>query len=75
MKMGYVLHTSKVVAGAVTALLAYGLATDTFVAAVTLLYGMVFLLGLFLAVHGLFTGVEAAVAAGVADGSEGTDAS
>ena len=73
MKMGYVLHASKVVGGAVTAFLAYGFATDTLVAGVTLLYGMVFLLGLYLAVHGVFTGVEAAVAAGVAGGGEEVD--
>ncbi|WP_049985112.1 hypothetical protein [Halobellus rufus] len=62
--MRYVYHASKVAFGLAVALLGYGQAVEVFVVGLQLAYSALFLAGAFLAAHGLFTGVEAAVVAG-----------
>jgi hypothetical protein len=62
--VSYARHAATVVAGLAFALSTYPLLTGAALLVEALVYGLLFLLGLFVAVHGLFTGVEAAVAAG-----------
>ncbi|RYJ13961.1 hypothetical protein ELS19_08260 [Halogeometricum borinquense] len=68
--MAYALHTLKVVSGAVLTLPMY-LAADSHIQFDGLvLFGGLFLLGLFCMVHGLFTGIAAAVRAGTTPAAE-----
>ncbi|WP_435347315.1 hypothetical protein [Haloarchaeobius sp. HRN-SO-5] len=60
--MTYDRHVLKVVVGSASALLLYNLWPASLVTVVYV--GALFLLSLFLAIDGLFTGIEAAVAAG-----------
>ncbi|WP_254528630.1 hypothetical protein [Natrinema gelatinilyticum] len=60
----YANHVLKVVAGLAIALITYG-EIDSYGLWDPLIFGTLFLLGVFLAVHGLFTGIEASIAAGV----------
>lgn len=63
--MRYVVHASKVVAGIGVAYFIYLMATNVEVYFQgTVILSLSFLAGLFLTVHGLFTGLEAAIAAG-----------
>ncbi len=62
--MSYALHGSKVVGGAVTVVVMDDLMSSVNPTGQKLILGMVAVLGLFLAIHGLLTGIEAAVAAG-----------
>lgn len=65
--MAYVLPALQVVAGVVLALLTYGVATTAAYLNAFVVFGLVFSVGLFVAVHGLFRGVGRAVAATTAD--------
>ena len=62
--MKYGSATKQVVLGVVIAYLGYFLATESTVFAEWVVASIVSVVGLYLAIHGLFTGIEASVAAG-----------
>lgn len=64
--MSHALAALQVVVGAVLALLTYGPAASADYLNQFVAFGAVFALGLFVAVHGLFRGIETAVATAAA---------
>ncbi|WP_136688249.1 hypothetical protein [Halorhabdus amylolytica] len=64
--MSHALPALQVVIGTVVALLTYGVATTVNYLDELIVIGAIFVLGLFVAVHGLFRGIESAVAAATA---------
>ncbi|WP_135665333.1 hypothetical protein [Halorhabdus rudnickae] len=70
--MSHVPAALEVVTGMVLSLLMFNAATTATYADEALIFGVVFVLGLFIAVHGLFRGIESAVATATA--ADETDA-
>jgi len=64
--MSHALPTLQVVTGTVVALVAYSIATAADYLNEFIFLGAIFMLGLFVAVHGLFRGIESAIAAATA---------
>jgi hypothetical protein len=64
--MSHALHALQVVAGTIVALLTFGLATGAGYLNQFVVFGAMFAIGLFVAVHGLFRGIETAVASAMA---------
>jgi len=71
--MSHALPTLEVVTGTVIALLTYGLATTADYLNEFAFFGAIFVVGLFVAVHGLFQGIESAVATATAPDEQATD--
>lgn len=73
--MAYAIRALKIEGGAVLALLAYIFMADQMHLSQGVVLILLFLLGVFVVIHGVFTGIEAAVQAGIgqAEASEPID--